>query len=671
MNIIKSLFKHLTGQAFNLYMGGGGGGQAAPTQSTVTNTNIPEYARPYVETMLGATQQQLFNTQQNPTTGQTDITGIKPYQAFGQAGAGLGPGEMQAARAAFAGYDPLQTAAYQGVAGLQMPGQFADASNATAQGVQRAMNMGYTPGQFGNQFQSPGQYAAGRFSMQEAQAPELQNYQMQAPANVQAAQAQAAQLSQVPTAQAAQFQGPGNIGYDRAAAERVAAPQLQNLQMQAAADVGTQSFTQPGSAQQYMSPYMQNVVDVQQREAKRQSDIAALGERGQAVQRGAFGGSRQGLIEAERQRNLATQLGDIQATGQQAAFQNAQQQFNTEQQNRLQAALANQQTQQQAGVQNLSAALQTQGLGAQTGLTAQQLNQATGLQAALANQQAGLTAGQFNANMGYNTALQNAQLAQQANLANQALAGQYGLQQGQFGQAANLQNAQLAQQAALANQQAGLTTGQQNLAANLGIQQLGAGQNLQAQLANQQTNLAAQQAAEQSRQYGYGQAMTGAQLGAQYGLAGQQLGEQSRQYGAGLGLQGIQTGLQGAGQLGSLGSQQLQAQQGIYGLQNQYGAQRQAYDQNILNQAIQNYANTQQYPQQQLAFMNAMLRGLPLQTTTAQSYQAAPSAMSQLTGLGLAGAGAYGMATGRKKGGKIESRMGIDDLAMRQALEGA
>ena len=50
-----------------IYGGGGGGGgsgsgNSAPTQTTVQNTNIPDYAQPYVESMLGATQQQLFNT---------------------------------------------------------------------------------------------------------------------------------------------------------------------------------------------------------------------------------------------------------------------------------------------------------------------------------------------------------------------------------------------------------------------------------------------------------------------------------------------------------------------------------------------------------------------------------------------------------------------------------
>ena len=56
----------------NMGKGGGGGGQ--PTQSTSYQTNVPEYARPYVETMLGATQKQLFTTQPG-ADGSTEITG--------------------------------------------------------------------------------------------------------------------------------------------------------------------------------------------------------------------------------------------------------------------------------------------------------------------------------------------------------------------------------------------------------------------------------------------------------------------------------------------------------------------------------------------------------------------------------------------------------------------
>ena len=83
--------------------------------------------------------------------------------------------------------------------------------------------------------------------------------------------------------------------------------------------------TDPGATQAFMSPYMQNVVDIQKREAARQSAIQGVGEQAAATRAGAFGGSRQAIIEAERQRNLAQQMGDIQARGSQSAFEQARQ----------------------------------------------------------------------------------------------------------------------------------------------------------------------------------------------------------------------------------------------------------------------------------------------------------------------------------------------------------
>lgn len=90
-------------------------------------------------------------------------------------------------------------------------------------------------------------------------------------------------------------------------------------------------------ASQYMDPYMQNVVNIQQREAQRQADIAGTQRGAQAVQAGAFGGSRQAIMDAEAARNLATQKGDIQARGLQDAYSRGQTQFNTEQQLREQS----------------------------------------------------------------------------------------------------------------------------------------------------------------------------------------------------------------------------------------------------------------------------------------------------------------------------------------------
>jgi len=108
-------------------------------------------------------------------------------------------------------------------------------------------------------------------------------------------------------------------------------------------------------------------------------------------------------------------------------------------------------------------------------------------------------------------------------------------------------------------------------------------------------------------------------------------------------LQANQAAMQNANQLAQLGGQQLNAQQGILSAQNAAGAQQQAQQQQIINQGIQNYAVAQQYPQQQLAFMNAQLRGLPLQSSTVQQYQAAPSAISQAAGLGTAGIAGLGL----------------------------
>jgi hypothetical protein len=141
--------------------------------------------------------------------------------------------------------------------------------------------------------------------------------------------------------------------------------------------------------------------------------------------------------------------------------------------------------------------------------------------------------------------------------------------------------------------------------------------------------------------------------------------QQAQQFQSTLGLQGAQAGTGGASQLAGIAGQQLGAEQGILGLQSQMGAQQQAQRQQVINQALQNYANTQQNPQQQLSFMNSILRGLPMQSTSTQSYQAAPSAMSQLAGLGTAGYGAYKMF-GSKKGGVIKDNKpaGLAALAL-------
>lgn len=78
---------------------------------------------------------------------------------------------------------------------------------------------------------------------------------------------------------------------------------------------GTSSFGDQGTAASFMSPYMDAVVQQQMDSAQRQADIAGTQRGAQAVRAGAFGGSRQAIENAEAARALASQKGQIQATG--------------------------------------------------------------------------------------------------------------------------------------------------------------------------------------------------------------------------------------------------------------------------------------------------------------------------------------------------------------------
>jgi hypothetical protein len=337
------------------FMGGGGGGGGQTTSTGTTyQTNIPEYAQPYVETMLGATQKQLFDMEGN------EITGFKPYKPY-----------STNVDDYVAGFSPLQQQAMQATGQLGVPSQYGQATQMTG------------------------------------------------------------------------MAGLGSLGLAG--------------QMAGAGQDFAQQAQDPRAMQGYMSPYMQNVVDYQKSQAARDYNIGQGVRKAQAVGQGAFGGSRQAIMEAEAQRSLGNQLQGIAATGSQKAFEDAQRQ---------------------------------------------------------------------------------------------------------------------------------------------------------------------------------------------------------QQFGAQLGMQGRQAAMQGLGQfgamgaqLGQLGGQELAARQGI--IQSQYGMgqQQQAMEQQKINQAMQDYANMQQYPLMQLGVMSNMLRGLPMQASTTNQYQAAPNALTQ--GIGAAGAGAslYNALKGGKEGG--------------------
>jgi hypothetical protein len=209
---------------------------ADPTLQQIqqTTTTIPDYAKPYVEELLGSAQ------------GLTDIN-QNPYMQY------MGDRVAQ--------FTPLQQQSYENAGLMQTSPQLQDATAMAGQAGLGALNTGYTYNPY----------------------------------------------------QAQQFTG--------------------------------------ANVEQYMNPYMQSVVERQQQDAQRQSQIAGQAQQAQAARSGAFGGSGDYLMRSQAAGNLARQKGDIQAQGLNNAYTQAMNQFNTSQgQNQAAAQLNAQQGQFGAGL---------------------------------------------------------------------------------------------------------------------------------------------------------------------------------------------------------------------------------------------------------------------------------------------------------------------------------
>ena len=251
---------------------------------------------------------------------------------------------------------------------------------------------------------------------------------------------------------------------------------------------------------------------------------------------------------------------------------------------------------------------------------------------------------------------------QESTLAQQSAALQQGYtqagQQLQADRARQLQAAQ--QQAGFGQQAAGMSAAdfQRMLAAS--GQQAQIGQSMAGLASADQQRLLA--AAQQQAAMGQSAAgLEGADL-ARFGQAGAQMGALGQAYGSLAGQAGTQN-LQAAQQLGTLSNQdfarQLQAGQamGALGQQTQQmgiqnigaleaaGAGQQQQTQRSLDQAYQDFLNQREYDRNNIAFLNAAVRGMTVPTSTSTTstgpssvYQPSPlaqfgSALS--TGYGL------------------------------------
>jgi hypothetical protein len=495
--------------------------QPQPTSSTVTQSNIPEYARPYFENLLQRAQA----TSEQPYTPYTEqrIADLAPQTTKAisniSASQGIATPYINAAGGALGN----ASASINNAAGYQAP-------TIESQYQASPITSSYQPGQIGSNY-TPGIISS------TYQAPNIQN-----------------------------TYNAGNI----------------SSQYQAGSYTPTSGIMQPAQmwnqqqAQQYMSPYQQSVTDVAKREAARQSAIGGLGEQAQATQAGGYGGYRHGLVEAERARNLSQLQNQIQVQGDQAAYNQAAQQFGADRAAQLAAAQA---------AQNASQF--------QYGATqqAQQTQGAQSLQAQLAAEQARQTQGGMS--LQAQQAMAQALQAQGA----QSLQAQQATEQArQTGGAQYLQGQQLAEQA-------GQAAGAQGIQAQQATQQALQNQGLQS-LQAQQANAQAQQQAA-NLWLGAGQAG----LGLAQGLGS-------------LGTTAQKAGAFDTSQLLTAGNIQQQAQQ----------AQ--------LNQKYQDFLSQQYYPMQQEQFLSSILRGQVIQPSTLQAtYQQPYDPVSQALALGIGGAG--------------------------------
>ena len=239
-------------------MGKGGGGAPPPTESTVTQTNLPKYVQPYFEEILD----------------RTSIESQQPYQTF--------PGQR------LAKFTPEQEASFQaatkiGEAGVPSELPLASARAAMAAGYSPTTQPVYDPTRSAEDISQSGQYQPGQFS--------------------------------------------------------------------------SAAFTDPGIAQQYMNPFVENVIDVQrQRAEQRFAEDVSPGLDARAVQQGAFGGSRAELARGVAEGRLQDRLAEVEAGQRAQAFTVGQAAFEADQQRRLRAEQLGDTAAQQAARLGLSGA---------------------------------------------------------------------------------------------------------------------------------------------------------------------------------------------------------------------------------------------------------------------------------------------------------------------------
>lgn len=549
----------------------GGGGSSAPTETTVTQTDLPEYVQPYFERLLKRGEAE-SNQQYTPYQGERlayfspdELASQGMTRGYAQAGT---PQEYQLAsqRAAMLGgpYGSGYQADYLG-----------DTYDAQGYGS------GYQAGLVGSGYQAG----------QQREGYDAQNYQpgYQAQGLQSGYRAQDNFSTYNPNARQSGYQA-GQVG-----------PAFQQLGYEENID-------------RFMSPYQQAVTDVQKREATRQSEMMGDKTADAAAMSGGLGGYREAIMQAERERNLGTQLDDIQAKGSQAGFQSAQQQLAAERASGLDAS--------RFGLQQFTA-------GEQARQAQEQMQQQAFSVSEAARQKA--------AEMGMNARQQN-QAARQA--------------EEQYRQSAFAQT-ESARQAQEKFGQSGfqLTESSYQKQADIDLKRYQAGEAAKQQAAKlgltaAQQNEAARQAQEKFMQSAYATSEKSFQEQGRQDIAAYQAREAARQaqekYGQSAYDMSQRYGLASVDALRGVGGEiQDDVRQRIAALQG-VGQGNRAMQQASMDMGYQDFLRQQNYSNQQLSQLAGLLRGVPVTPQQQIStYQQQPGLFQTAVGAGLSGLGLY------------------------------
>lgn len=274
-------------------------GAIDPTAGNVvgTESSLSNWVGPYVTDMLG----------------KAGAWSETPYQAY------QGP--------LTAGQSPLQQNAFQGLANLTVPTAMGDAATTAGNVASAAGGMGYNQNSFSSQYGGVGPYTA-------ATMPNQYN----APGSFQSGQF-ANQYEGVSPFQSSEMSNPYQTPDNLYKANTIST------------DMWNNNF-----AQQYMNPYLQQSLDPQLQEARRQAEMTRMDNAGRLAKAGAYGGSRQAIMEAENSRNMSDLMAKITGEGYNRAYDTAGQMFTSDMSRDLTAQTANEQARQAEGTQALDAA---------------------------------------------------------------------------------------------------------------------------------------------------------------------------------------------------------------------------------------------------------------------------------------------------------------------------